>query len=566
MKTNACVLLFLMSFFVVTSLTAADTFKYNGIQYMKTPDYGFNTVAVIQDTYSGDVVIPNWATDNSDQSVYKVVAINRYAFYSCPELTSVVMGDSILYIQADVFSYSTQLSSVLLSSHVQSLGNNAFTGCTGLLSVNLPGTLTVLGSAVFSNCSALTEINVSPFNPLYASSNGILYNKNVEHVLNCPGGKTGEIVLPSTVKRISNDAFSGCSKITSVIVPDDVELIPANAFLNCTSLSTISLGEKLTVIDSYAFKNCTALMFVQMPNLVYNIKNNAFENCTTLDFVGFSDALTVIGEKCFLNCSNLNSFTLPENVVRIDKEAFKGCTDLTEVSLSDSLKTLGQDVFASCSKLTSIYVSNLNNYFSSKEGVLYTKNYKDLICCPAGKTGAVVVPETVKTLYPKSFYDCVHITSVTLPSSLNALGIGSYAFYGCTGLTSLHANGAVPVDLISSTQTFGNVNRFSCTLYVPTGSLTAYRNANQWKDFFNIEEETITNLSATTTSSMQAQVNGFSLAVSNLRSGQVIRVYNSNGTCLFTATADNSNLKFQLPSVGTYLVSDGIHTIKVACL
>src|SRR5574344_1128041 len=106
MKTKACILLFLMTFFVVSSLSAADTFSYNGIQYMKTPDYGSNTVAVIQGTYSGDIVVPNWATDQSHQSVYEVVAVYQYAFYSCTNLTTVTLGDSIQYIYPNAFAYS----------------------------------------------------------------------------------------------------------------------------------------------------------------------------------------------------------------------------------------------------------------------------------------------------------------------------------------------------------------------------------------------------------------------------------------------------------------------------
>jgi hypothetical protein len=564
MKTKACILSFLMTFFVVSSLSAADTFSYNGIQYMKTPDYGSNTVAVIQGTYSGDIVVPNWATDQSDQSVYEVVAVYQYAFYSCTNLTTVTLGDSIQYIYPNAFAYSAQLTSVNFPSKLVSIGNNAFSNCTALQSVSIPNSMTSLGSAVFSSCTSLDNITVGSLNPLYASNNGLLYNKSVENLLQCPAGKMGEIILPTSVQRISSEAFKGCSKITSVTIPDGVELIPNNAFLNCTSLSTISLGDGLESIDSYAFKNCSTLMFVNLPDLVYAIGDNAFENCTSLDNVDFSPALTTIGQKCFLNCSNLNSFSLPTLVSRIGVEAFKGCSDLREVALSDSLKILGQYAFIGCPNLTSIHVSTLNNYFSSKEGVLYTKGLIDLVCCPAGKTGAMVIPETVRTLQGKSFYECVALTSVTIPASIDPIGFGGYVFYGCTGLLSIHAKREVPVDLFSATQTFGQVSKSSCTLYVPVGSLTTYSNAYQWKDFFHIVEESTSNLSETATSSMQVQVDGSLLTVSHLRIGQVIRVYNSNGICLFTNTAHDSSLNFQLPTLGLYLVSDGSQTLKVS--
>lgn len=368
MNTKACILLFLMTFFVVSSLSAADTFSYNGIQYMKTPDYGSNTVAVIQGTYSGDIVVPNWATDQSDQSVYEVVAVYQYAFYSCTNLTTVTLGDSIQYIYPNAFAYSAQLTSVNFPSKLVSIGNNAFSNCTALQSVSIPNSMTSLGSAVFSSCTSLDNITVGSLNPLYASNNGLLYNKSVENLLQCPAGKMGEIILPTSVQRISSEAFKGCSKITSV----------------------------------------------------------------------------------------------------------------------------------------------------------------------------------------------------TIPASIDPIGFGGYVFYGCTGLLSIHAKREVPVDLFSATQTFGQVSKSSCTLYVPVGSLTTYSNAYQWKDFFHIVEESTSNLSETATSSMQVQVNGSLLTVSHLRIGQVIRVYNSNGICLFTTTAHDSSLNFQLPTLGLYLVSDGSQTLKVS--
>jgi hypothetical protein len=76
------------------------------------------------------------------------------------------------------------------------------------------------------------------------------------------------------------------------------------------------------------------------------------------------------------------------------------------------------------------------------------------------------------------------LTSVSIPSSVTS--IGSNAFLNCSGLTSIYSYTTTPVNLSSSSNVFTGVNTNMCILYVPSGSLSAYQTANQWKDFAHI--------------------------------------------------------------------------------
>ena len=65
--------------------------------------------------------------------------------------------------------------------------------------------------------------------------------------------------------------------------------------------------------------------------------------------------------------------------------------------------------------------------------------------------------------------------------------IGSVAFSGCSGLTSiLSLNNTPPTSV--GTSVFSYVDKENCVLWVPKGSATAYREADGWKDFQNIKE------------------------------------------------------------------------------
>lgn len=78
------------------------------------------------------------------------------------------------------------------------------------------------------------------------------------------------------------------------------------------------------------------------------------------------------------------------------------------------------------------------------------------------------------------------LKSVYLPKRISS--IGTYAFYGCTGLTSVYANNLVPVDLNNSNSVFYNVNKTTCKLYVPYATGSFYKAAYQWNEFSNIVE------------------------------------------------------------------------------
>ncbi len=87
-----------------------------------------------------------------------------------------------------------------------------------------------------------------------------------------------------------------------------------------------------------------------------------------------------------------------------------------------------------------------------------------------------------------AFSGCSGLTSVTIGNSVTS--IGNYTFAGCTNITKLTSCATTPP--ICGTQTLNDINKWDCSLFVPTGSLSAYQAADQWKDFFFIEESDVT--------------------------------------------------------------------------
>jgi len=102
------------------------------------------------------------------------------------------------------------------------------------------------------------------------------------------------------------------------------------------------------------------------------------------------------------------------------------------VHLGKSVETIGENVFLNSDSLTSITVDEENPYFMVDDGVLYSKDKRELLYCPKNFSGIYRVAEEVKRISKSAFRNCNQLTEIVLPEGLEV--IGDTAFYGCTQL------------------------------------------------------------------------------------------------------------------------------------
>jgi len=235
--------------------------------------------------YSGDVVIPDKVIYNG--VTYKVTAIGGAAFAYCTYLTSVTIPSSITIMNA-----------------------NAFMGCYGLTAVYI------------SDLEAWLNIsfNYGDSTPLYRA-----------HHLFLNGTEIKEVVIPSSMTKINDYVFYGCSGLTSVTIPNGVTTIGSYAFAECNSLKSITIPNSVKTIDNAAFYRCVELPSVTIPNSVTSMSNNVFSNCYGLESVIIGDGVPYIGVSAFINCYALSSVTLGSGVKSINGDAFTYCYNLANV-------------------------------------------------------------------------------------------------------------------------------------------------------------------------------------------------------------------------------------------
>ena len=371
---------------------------------------------------------------------------------------------------------------------VTRIGDHAFSHCTGLTSVTIPNSVTEIGLQPFFGCLNLTDIIVDPENSSYCSIDGVLYDKEVSILINCPEGKKGSLTIPGSVTTIGINAFLACSNLTDIIVdPENSSYCSIDGVLYDKEVSVLikcpegkkgdlNIPSSVTTIGDYAFYYCERLKSVTTPNSVTTIGQWAFAYCTGLTSVTIPYSVTTIGDNVFYYCEGLKSVTIPNSVKAIGQWAFAYCIGLTSVTIPYSVTTIGNSTFLACSNLTDIIVDSENSSYCSIDGILYDKEASVLINCPGKKEGELTIPGSVTVIGSNAFSFCAGLTSVTIPSSVKTIGneafsactgltfvtipnsvtiIGDYAFLSCTGLTS--------VTIPGSATTIGNGTFLGCT-------------------------------------------------------------------------------------------------------
>jgi hypothetical protein len=275
-------------------------------------------------------------------------------------------------------------------------------------------------------------------------------------------------------------------------------------------------------IPEYSFytnNGKTTLQSVTLPNSVTAIGDNAFNDCTGLTNVTIPDAVTAIGNYAFNNCTGLTNVTIGNSVTAIGIAAFASCTGLTNIAISNSVTSLGNNAFAFCTGLTNATIGN-----------------------------------SVTSLGNNAFYNCSGLTSIIIPSSVSSIGI--YAFYGCSGLNSIYAYPTTPVNLSLSPDVFYSVNTSACYLFVPIGSLSAYKAAYQWDAFTHIVGRTISAVSTTSTDPVYLYPNpvtdGF--FIKGLNGNGILTILDISGNTLLTTQVSSNEVSLSTFSKGLYIV------------
>ena len=269
-----------------------------------------------------------------------------------------------------------------------------------------------------------------------------------------------------------------------VTKPTGTLTIPATVTNGGTTYSVTSIGDK-------AFNLCNALTEVTISDGVISIGQHAFSFCTALTKVTIPNSVTTIVHHAFQNCEALTEIIFGNGLTTIEQTAFYSCSSLQQVTIPASVTSIGYSVFGNCHALTQINVEIANTAYCSENGVLFSHDKTRLVQYPAGKPEtSYIIPEGVATITNGAFESCKKLMTVSIPSSMTT--IEERAFLYCSSLTEMTVLATTP-PTVGDVNAFSNVSR-DIPVYVPAESLAAYKEAEGWNEFTDLQAISTTGL------------------------------------------------------------------------
>mgnify|MGYP002678456125 FL=1 len=462
-----------------------------------------------------------------------VTSIGYHAFEGCSGLTSLTIPSGVTSIGGDAFYGCSGLTSIYAClEKIPTLGSNVFTGCDakncilyvptgtyddyfvsefgyfenivdginkdGLLTTQvtikldeagtLPNRIAVSRKYLITNLKIVGKINGTDlkfiremagcdFNCDYNNTektDGKLSILDLSEAKIVAGGSAyisyNGFCQYTYYDKLGDDAFYGCSGLTSLTIPSGVTWIGYGAFEGCSGLTSLTIPSGVTSIDYQTFYGCSSLTSLTIPSSVTSIGESAFSGCSGLTSLTIPSGVTSIGESAFSDCNGLTSLTIPSGVTSIGDWAFTSCSGLTSLTLPSSVTSIGNDAFLGCSGLTSL-----------------------------------TLPSSVTSIGNHAFDGCSGLTSLTIPSSVTS--IGRYAFANCSVLTSIYV---YPENLPElGTHIFTGCDAKNCTVYVPKGTYDAYK-SSEFGYFEKIVEFDASGIDKVTTSANAKEVSRYS--------------------------------------------------------
>jgi hypothetical protein len=468
-------------------------FENNGIYYTIGEFYTASVTSANRDI-SGAVEIPSQVEYNGE--MYDVTSIGLDAFRDCRSLTSVTIPNSVGSIGSGAFMYCSGLTSITIPNSVTSIGSYAFIRCSSLKYFAFGNQLKKIGQEALSDCTALVEITSKSATPPSCGDAVFLSVNNKNCKLFVPWGSAGAYKAAWQWKDFSIKEGEGHDG--GQIIPGDVNRDNIVNETDIEEMVNYILGKPFEKFNFIA-ADVNGDDEVNAADIV--LANNSFEPFspfeTPLTFEAVSGTVTVSVNNYF--CSHSSSIEY-----RVDDGEW------TSLMLSNN-QCHGSRRFANAipaGKIVQIrstgwypcYPAQNDGYdiscdadcyvygnISSVDGLDYATNISGVPSYLFYKN-THIKNHPRKTLFignncgNYAFYGCSGLTSITIPNSVTS--IGEKAFGNCMGLKDV----TCLAESLPSTNAaaFDGSSIGSATLHVPESALSDYQNTAPWSGFGKI--------------------------------------------------------------------------------
>lgn len=348
----------------------------------------------------------------SDDFIVKAGVATKYT----GNKSIVVVPEGVTELAPCLFWDNQVIEEVILPDTLVNISGDTFYNSSNLRKVNIPKNVKFMGNNPFAGCPNIEVINESPY---FNFVDGILYNRYFTRLIYYPISKKDDrYEIKEGCRILGKHSFYLCDNLKEVVIPSSIIKLENNPFSGCTKINLVNKSDYYHIDDS----------------VIYD-----------------KDYSSVIG--C-LNSINTDCLVL-KDVKRICRNSFWNCKGIRKIVLPKTLESIGYNPFVSCSNIE--FESNSENYMVY-DNALYTADKSKLVCYPAKYAiGDIYLPDEVITLERGAFSGCdrmtnIHLHNVSIISktcftNCNSLErvycsdlvtyIGEWAFAHCANLKEL---------------------------------------------------------------------------------------------------------------------------------
>lgn len=392
-----------------------------GIQ-MKTVSLPDSLVTIAAGCFRGcnmtEIVIPKNVTE-----------IGRTAFYECLYMTKLEIQGSLPHINDRVFMRCRQLNTIIMPDTIAYIDRQAFNGDAAIREIQYNGTVDqwiellaamppVAAPGVTEPTSGSSSL-MKDYITVYCSDGKYVYGRMYisDDVYYIFDDSTGRLTIAGNGDIPSYEAGQSpwadfADQVTSVMFKNGITAVGSNAFGECTNLETvIHMGSAAQWADikatagsgndplfnatyisgtagkagdnvTWTFDPDTGIMTISGEGDMYDyadrfstpwytvlaeitsvvveegvtyIGTYTFQYALLVSDLELASSVKAIGSYSFGNCSALTEVKLPEGVVSIGAKAFTGCVGLTTIHLPHTLKYIDMKCFESDASLSDVY-------------------------------------------------------------------------------------------------------------------------------------------------------------------------------------------------------------------
>ena len=326
------------------------------------------------------------------------------------------------------------------SHKIEVISRGAFKGSSELTEIKLPSSIKKIDDNAFLNCNNLENV---------------YYNGTIEDWCNIEFSNEYSNPMSYAKHFYMLNSNNEYYEVTEIEIPNTLKTINRQ-FCGFDYLKKLTISDGVTSIGTYAFSGCSSLESVEIPNSVTSIGYAAFSNCSslesiTLPFVGNTlDGTTdthfgyIFGASSYYNNRSGVPTSLKEVIITegtsISSLAFSWCSSLESIVISNSVTSIGDSAFFECSSLENVYYNGTLEEWCQIE-------FSDYISNPMYSAEHFYMKDSNNEYY--------EVTEIEIPNTVTAIGnyqfysfdnivkvripdsvtsIGSYAFEGCSNL------------------------------------------------------------------------------------------------------------------------------------